>query len=70
MATVKKYYPIANRKDFFKYAVMENGKIAKTMKGEELIFMDREYAQDVASARTRVAARLKKDAAIKAPKKK
>ena len=26
---VKKVYPIKNRRDFFKYVVMDNGKIAR-----------------------------------------
>jgi len=55
MITVKKYYPVADRKDFFGYAVMENGKVCKGANDKNLIFIDKSRAEEVAEARKRVA---------------
>jgi hypothetical protein len=57
MITVKKYYPVSNRKDFFGYAVMENGKVAKGANDKNLIFIDKSRADEVAAARRRVKAK-------------
>lgn len=53
---VKKYYPIPGRKDFFKYVVLENGKIAKGFQGNnaerrEMFFNQKEDANRVAKAK-------------------
>jgi len=53
--TVKKHYPIPGRKDFYGYAVVEHGKVAKTANGKELIFIEKTKAVEVAEARKRVA---------------
>lgn len=58
MITVKKVYPIKNRKDFFKYVVMDNGQIAKGFQGnrfdEPMYFDSKEHAESVANARRKV----------------
>jgi hypothetical protein len=53
--TVKKHYPIPGRKDFYGYAVVENGKITKGANGKEQIFIERSRAVEVAAAKKRVA---------------
>jgi hypothetical protein len=60
--TVKKHYPIPGRKDFYGYAVVENGKITKGANGKEQIFIEKSRAVEVASAKKRVA---KKRATVK-----
>jgi len=51
--TVKKVYPIKGRRDFFKYVVMDAGKIAKGM-GKEMYFDLKADADRVAKARISV----------------
>lgn len=55
---VKKVYPIKGRRDFFKYVVMDSGKIAKGFAGgrgkKEMYFDDKASADRVANARKRV----------------
>ena len=53
--TVKKHYPVDGRKDFYGFAVVEDGKITKGFNGKQQIFMDRSEAVKVAAARKRVA---------------
>ena len=57
---VKKVYPIKNRRDFFKYVVMDNGKIARGSgsfgkTNVEMYFDTKRSATRVANARKRVA---------------
>jgi hypothetical protein len=56
--TVKKVYPIKGRRDFFKYVVMDNGKIAKGFQGNsfdtEMYFDSKVRATEVANARRKV----------------
>ena len=56
---VKKVYPIKSRRDFFKYVVMDSGKIAKGFGGlgksnVEMYFDSKASADRVANARKRV----------------
>lgn len=55
---VKKVYPIKGRRDFFKYVVMDSGKIAKGFAGrgsdKEMYFDSKASADRVANARKRV----------------
>ena len=55
---VKKVYPIKGRRDFFKYVVMDTGKIAKGFSGNrnnvEMYFDTKASADRVANARKRV----------------
>ena len=55
MISVKKHYPIQGRKDFYGYAVVENGKIAEGANGKKLIFIEKSRAVEVAEAKKRVA---------------
>ena len=52
---VKKVYPIKGRRDFFKYVVMDAGKIAKDFRGKEMYFNLKADADRVAKARISVA---------------
>jgi len=59
MIIVKKIYPIKGRKDFFKYVVLENGKIAKGSgpfgaTNVEMYFNEKESATRVANAKRRL----------------
>ena len=56
--SVKKVYPIKGRKDFYKYVVMDGGKIARGYSGNkwdrEMYFDDKASATRVANARRKV----------------
>jgi len=62
MATIKKYYPIENRKDFYKYTILETGesvfnkdaKLHKDLKGQEMYFDSLERANEVCNAINKV----------------
>ena len=66
---VKKVYPIKGRKDFFKYVVIDHGKIAKGWQGNnpntEMYFQDKSDADRVATAIKKVQALNKKLATSK-----
>jgi hypothetical protein len=55
---VKKVYPIKGRRDFFKYVVMDSGKIARGFSGNkwdrEMYFDTKASANRVANARKKV----------------
>ena len=71
---VKKVYPIKGRKDFFKYVIMDNGKIAKGFQGNknnvELYFDNKASANRVANAKRKVRKLDKKFSTGKLTKKK
>ena len=72
--TVKKVYPIKGRSDFYKYVVMDNGKIAKGLgsfgKTDEPMYFDKKDDADrVAKARREVIKIEKKWATGKTTKK-
>ena len=55
--SVKKYYPIPGRKDFFKYVVMEGDTIAKGYQGnkfQEMFFNEKKDADRVANAKRKL----------------
>lgn len=61
MAAIKKVYPIEDRKDFYKYVIIDEGSIfnddaivAKDFKGNEMYFDCITSAQRVCDARNRV----------------
>ena len=49
-ATIKKYYPIENRRDFFKYYIKEGEEIKKDMFKREMYFDDISEAERVCKA--------------------
>jgi len=71
---VKKVYPIKGRRDFFKYVVIDNGKIAKGFQGNrnnvEMYFDQKSSAERVANARRKLNQLSKKLATTKTKKKK
>lgn len=71
---VKKVYPIKGRNDFFKYVIMDNGKIAKGFQGNknnvELYFDNKASADRVANAKRKVRKLDKKFSTGKLTKKK
>lgn len=62
MAQLKKYYPIKERKDFFKYTIIktgeslfdDNAKLHTDSNNEEMYFDDKTQAQYVCDAINRV----------------
>jgi len=48
---IKKVYPIAGRKDFFKYTIQSNGILAKDWDSKDMFFDDLKQAKEVCKAK-------------------
>lgn len=57
---VKKVYPIKGRKDFYKYVILNDGKIAKDFQGKQMYFNAKKDANYVANAQRKVRSKLKR----------
>jgi len=51
---IKKVYPIAGRKDFFKYTIQSSGILAKDLNSKDMFFDDLKQAKVVCKAKNKV----------------